>query len=76
MKLKHQKMMRKDNIISKTLKGSRDKSFHSYNYKCIYDINFTNIRKNKKSIAKLKNIVWWTLKRQNLLDTIVLFLIR
>ena len=36
-----------DNINSKTLKDCRDKCFHSFkNTK--YDINFTNVRKNKK----------------------------
>ena len=43
-----------DNIISKTLKDCKDKIFHSCKYKCIYDIDFTKRRKNKKVDLKLE----------------------
>ena len=42
-----------DNIIRKTLKGCRDKYFHSFKYKCVYDIKFKKFTKTKKVHTKI-----------------------
>ena len=39
----------RDSLIDKCFRDCHKSHFHNFNYECIYDSNFTNIRSNEKT---------------------------